>query len=175
MQKLTVLFTALGLGVVACADVPTALPGDDLSVSPLFNATGPVVHHVSVGSPDICEALGLPTGCDANFSLAANQKADGSAKGQWQDVFKFGLEHPIPVHVTVDCLNVSGNQAWVSGVVTGPQLAGVPVITRVADNGTSAKDPPDQVSFTFFDEFGGCQAAPDLPLFDLAHGQVRVR
>ena len=139
-----------------------------------------MVHHVSVGGADICEALGLPTGCDANFSLVAIEKADGSVSGQWQDTFIFDRDDPglirgVPVHVTIDCINVVGKEAWVSGVVTGGAFTGLLAITRVADNGKSANDPLDQISFISQDIFGGCQAEPDLPLIDLTHGQVTVK
>ncbi len=133
-----------------------------------------MVHHVSVGGADICEALGLPTGCDANFSLVANEMANGSVSGQWQDTFRINGQG-VPVHVTIDCINVVGKEAWVSGVITGGPFTGVLAITRVADNGKSANDPLDQISFISQDIFGGCQAEPDLPLIDLTHGQVTVK
>jgi hypothetical protein len=126
-----------------------------------------------VGGPDVCAGIGLPTACDANFSLEANQYADGSVKGQWTDVFK--IPNGTIVHATLDCLKVVGNNAWVSGVVTGPNFTGVPVITRVADNGTSSQDPVDQIGLTELDTFGGCQAAPNLLLLPLVKGQVTVR
>jgi hypothetical protein len=50
-------------------------------------SAGPVVHHVTIGGPDVCEAFGAQPGCDANFSLVANQYADGSVSGQWVDRF----------------------------------------------------------------------------------------
>ena len=135
---------------------------------------GGVTHHVSVGSPD---ASLFPPGTDANFSLVANERADGTVEGQWQDTF-FGRGEPaLPVHVAITCLEVDGQDAWVSGTITHPDfLAGLPAITQVRDNGTSANDPPDQVSFTFqalsVDE---CLDKPDLPLFDLNNGEVKVR
>ena len=38
-------------------------------------ADAQVIHHASLGGADVCEAFGLPPGCDANFSLAANLHA----------------------------------------------------------------------------------------------------
>ena len=100
-----------------------------------------VVHHVSVGGADICVdiSVGLKPGCDGNFSLVANEKTDGSVGGQYTDQFGHGNGG---FHATVNCLSVNGNEAWVSGVITsgnfqGFDLTGFPVITRVADNGTS--------------------------------------
>lgn len=144
-----------------------------LSVSPAASGAG-IVHRVTVGSPD---SVLFPPGADANFSLVAIERDDGTVTGQWQDTF-FGRGEPaFPIHVEITCLSVRGNDAWVSGPIKHPAfLAGVPAITQVRDNGTSAKDPPDQVSFTFealsHDE---CLAQPELPLFDLNNGEVKVQ
>ena len=142
-----------------------------LALSPAASADR-VIHKVSVGSADIVP----PPGSDANFSLSAIESADGAVTGQWQDTL-FGRGNPaLALHVDVDCLVVVGNEAWVSGVITQPAfLAGLPAITRVRDNGTSADDPPDQVSFTFIDIGVTCTDQPDLPLFDLINGQVTVQ
>jgi hypothetical protein len=141
-------------------------------------AAGPVQHHVSVGSPDACIAFGFEhPGCDGNFSLVANQYADGSVSGQYSDRFANGNGF----HADVDCLVVSGNDAWISGVITqgrfdGIDLAGLEVLTRVRDNGTSANDPPDQISFSFIDTvLPDCTEQPDLPLLDTPQGQVTIR
>ena len=89
----------------------------------------------------------------------------------------FGRPEPaVGIHVEIDCLVVVGNDAWVSGLITHPDfLVGVPAITRVRDNGTSANDPADQVSFTLIDIGVTCNDQPDLPLFDLINGQVKVQ
>jgi hypothetical protein len=159
MKRLVVL---LGAALVA---------GVLLTVSPAAFADG-VSHKVSVGSADIAP----PPGSDANFSLSAIQPADGTVTGQWQDTF-FGRPEPaVGIHVEIDCLVVVGNDAWVSGLITHPDfLVGVPAITRVRDNGTSANDTADQVSFTFIDIGFTCNDQPDLPLFDLINGQVKVQ
>ena len=142
-----------------------------LTAGPAASAGG-VIHKVSVGSADIAP----PPGTDANFSLSAVQRADGTVTGQWQDTF-FGRGTPaVGIHVRIDCLVVVGNEAWVSGVITHPDfLAGLPAITQVRDNGTSANDPADQVSFTFIDIGVTCNDQPELPLFDLINGQVTVK
>ena len=140
---------------------------------------GAVVHRVAVGGADICEAFGEQPGCDANFSLVAIEYADGSVTGEYEDVLGQGF----PVHIRITCLNVIGNEAWISGVTTAPpSLAGIPVITRVVDNGTSTNDAVDQIGFSNFFDPTSCTDAPDLedadllyPLFDLPTGQVKVR
>jgi len=166
MKKTTIIIAALGL----------------VAGGTIANADG-VAHHVSLGGADVCEALGLPTGCDANFSLVAIQKADGSVKGQWQDTFPGGLEG---VHIAVDCVNVVGNGAVIGGVIThgfadGVDVSGQRALTAVVDNGTSANDAPDQMSFSFFPT-GGTTCNDLVPadfagfglLFPLARGQVNV-
>jgi hypothetical protein len=154
------LFVALVVGVLLSASPAASTPG--------------IVHRVTVGSPD---SVLFPPGSDANFSLVAIERGDGTVTGQWQDTFSGRGVPAFPVHVEISCLVVEGNDAWVSGLITHPDsLAGLPAITQVRDNGTSANDPPDQVSFTFqalsVDE---CLDQPDLPLFDLNNGEVEVR
>lgn len=178
LKRTLIPLAAFGLFVVGCGEpVATTPAADDLAVSPLFNAAGPIVHRASLGGADVCEALGLPTGCDANFSLVAIEKADGSVSGQWED--SFGVNSGI--HVAVDCLAVHGSQAVVGGVVThsfGAGIEGFRALTSVVDNGTSANDAADQLSFSFAGPapFFDCTIDPTLfPLFDLAHGQVMVQ
>ncbi len=164
--------TSLGL------TMPALAAGILLCVSPMAHAQ--VVHHVSMGGADICGALGLPTGCDANFSLVANERADGSVSGQWQDTFPGGGEG---IHVAIDCLNVVGNGAVIGGVIThgtalGVDVSGQRALTAVADMGTSSNDPPDLLSFSFFPTGAlSCTALvpTNFPLLPLTHGQVVVR
>lgn len=177
MRRVALFLAGTVLALAACQESgPAALD----QPSELTGATGPVVNHVSLGGADICEAIGQPTGCDANFSLVANLFADGSVSGQWQDTFRTGPGEGI--HVAVDCLHVVGNGAVIGGVITHGILNGVDVsgqraLTAVVDNGTSANDPPDQHSFSFFPFGADCtQMVPgDFPLFNLTHGGVTVR
>jgi hypothetical protein len=149
-----------------------ALALSALLVSAAARADG-VLHAVSVGGPDQD-----PTGhTDANFSLVAIQYGDGHASGQWTDQFGQGQGG---IHVAVNCVFVAGNQAWISGIITqgnfnGADLSGLPVITRVQDNGVSANDPPDAISFSFIGNANPCTAAPPLPLIPMTDGQVEVR
>ena len=131
-----------------------------------------VLHRVSVGGAD----ADLTAHTDANFSLVAIQYGDGSVKGEWTDQFGQGQGG---VHVDVNCLLVVGNQAWLSGIIRsgsagGVDLSGLPAVTRVADLGTSANDPPDAISFTFVGLAVPCTAAPNLPLLPMTDGQVKV-
>jgi hypothetical protein len=137
-----------------------------------------VVHRVSAGTPDFCSALGGKPGCDANWSLVALQMADGSVTGEWQDQFSKG----IGFHIAVNCLNVIGNQAYISGVVTqsqDPSLVGEGVVTKVVDNGRSANDPPDEIGFSIIGTSLNCNTAPgtsvDINVLPVPQGQVVVR
>jgi hypothetical protein len=130
-----------------------------------------VQHVVSVGGPD----QDATNHTDANFSLVAIQYGDGSVKGQWTDQFGQGQGG---IHVAINCLFVQGNQAWVSGFVTsgtfnGADLSGLPVITRVQDNGGG--NTPDAISFSFIGNAAACTTAPNLPLVPMTAGQVNVR
>ena len=140
---------------------------------------GGVIHHVSAGTADACFAFGARPGCDANFSLVADQYANGSVKGQFTDRSKRlgGFT------ASIDCLSINGTEAWVSGVITsgtfaGEDLTGLAVSTMVKDNGTTANDPPDQISFTYWGgdlAFSCTTQSEGFGLLDAPQGQVTVR
>ncbi|MBI4502881.1 MAG: hypothetical protein HY700_17175 [Gemmatimonadetes bacterium] len=171
-RNLIIPLTLAAFGCSERAAAPTAAPMLQASV-------GSVFHRVTAGGPDICAGTGGAPGCDANFSLVALQ-GTGGVTGQWTD--RFSQENGGGgIHVTINCISVNGNQAWVSGV--GPTHAfGNEWVTRVVDNGTSAHDPADQLSFSIrvgvrpsgFEVFD-CNAQQDLPLFDAPQGQVVVQ
>lgn len=153
-----------------------------LMVVSIASAGGPILHKVHVGGPDLCDHFGLQPGCDANFSLNAKLFVDGSVSGQWTDQFGGGWGG---FHAVIDCLSVEGNEAWVSGVITQGvfhdletgedfDFTGFPVGTRLVDNGTSANDPPDQISFSFVGDSTSCTEQPDYELLDVPRGQVKV-
>ncbi|HEY1334213.1 MAG TPA: hypothetical protein VGF31_08155 [Myxococcaceae bacterium] len=128
-----------------------------------------VGHFVSVGGPD----QDATNHTDANFSLVAHELPNGRVTGQWSDQFGQGQGG---IHVQIDCLFVAGNEAWVSGTIThgtfnGADLSGLPVITRVQDNGGTG----DQISFSFIGNAASCTTAPNLPLQPMTSGQVIVR
>jgi len=170
MRKLTVPLLAVALILIGCdgpTTIPTALKVPTASRS--FGQGNGVQHRVSVGSHDFTDP-----GVDANFSLIAIQHADGSVSGQWSDQFGHGNGG---LHVEVNCVEVLGNQAWISGVITQANdetFVGLRAGTRVADNGTSANDPPDQTSFSVVGALFDCHARRNYPLFPLSGGEVKV-
>jgi hypothetical protein len=159
--------------VVACNEptTPAASPG---AISADAQSASAVIHRVSVGGSDQDATLNT----DADFSLVAIQRADGSVSGEWSDQFGQGQGG---VQVDVNCLVVAGNQAWIGGIIRsgstgvgGVDLSGLPALTRVADLGTSANDAPDAISFTFIGLAVQCTAQPNLPLLAMTGGQVTV-
>jgi hypothetical protein len=173
MKRFSITLAAVAMVALACDQYgPTNPPSSGVN-APLFAGNGNgVVHKVSAGGAD----LDLADHTDANYSLNAVEHADGSVSGQYTD--QFGQQDG-GFHAEVNCLSVLGNNAWVSGIIKsgtsgGVDLAGLPVITRVADVGTSANDPPDLVSFSFIGVAIPCTARPNLPLFPMTDGQVKV-
>jgi hypothetical protein len=174
----TAWYTVPALAVLALACSDSTSPNLSRSSSAAggllassANGNG-VVHRVSVGGSD----QDATQNTDANFSLIALQKGDGSMSGEWTDQFGQGQGG---VHVDVNCVFVAGNQAWVSGIIRsgnfqGADLSGLPAITRVADLGKSANDPPDAISFTFIGVAAPCTAQPNLPLLAMTGGQVTI-
>lgn len=174
------------VGVLACA---TAIGVSTVSAAAL--ATG-VQHSVHVGTPDACFATSTSRpGCDANYSATAVQFDDGTVTGVFTDRFRGSENQGDGFYGTVRCLFVDGNVAVISG--TGLRtLDGVTTersfVARVIDNGVSANDPPDQISYAqirrSLDAWQDCEFwnspddAPDFwdtRMLDAPAGQVRVK
>jgi hypothetical protein len=131
------------------------------------SAKGPVTRHVSAGARDPF----------ASFALTAKIFADGTMTGQYTDQFP---QIGGGFHAVLNCVSIVGNDAWVSGVIisgsaNGQDLTGLPVATRVRDNGTSANDPPDDVSFSFIGDPTPCTDHVDYELFTSPQGQVVIK
>jgi hypothetical protein len=148
-----------------------------LMVAASVVAKGPAVaHRVSAGGPDACTANDARPGCDGNFSLEATQYTDGSASGRYVDRFARGGG----IIGVVDCVRVVDNQAWISGWITSggigdDDFTGLPFTTLVVDNGTSANQPPDQISSSHTGDPTPCsEMVPWENLFDIPQGQVTV-
>lgn len=170
MRYTSLTLAAIGLLALGCDQAPTTSP--TIGPANIGGGTG-VVNRVTASGSD-ADLIG--PGGDANFTFSALKRADGSASGQWTDQFGHGNGG---FHAVIDCVHVVGNEAWVSGTITsgnifGFDLTGFPVGTRVADNGTSANDPPDQISFSFLGDPTPCTDAPGYPLLTKTIGQVNV-
>lgn len=141
-----------------------------------MTANAQICTKVKVAGPDVIP----PPDNDANLSIMAIEKCDGTILGHWQDTFYPIPGEPLSVHAEITCVHVNGDTAWIGGAITHvtPQVEGyegIPIIIRVRDNGKSANDPPDQVSFWYFaDTPYDCDLEYDLELFDVPQGQVQV-
>ena len=104
---------------------------------------------------------------DVKFSLSANQKADGSANGQFRQSLVFqGL--PIDFHGEVICVTVdsANGRAWIGAVITQnnsehPSFTtertqpGKDIWFRVLDSGQGSGAEADRTTFLGFEGDGG--------------------
>jgi hypothetical protein len=164
-----ILPAVIALSIAAACAEPSSAPSATSSAATLNSARGPAVHRVSAGGADV-----IAPGTDANWSLIAFQYADGSVAGQWSDQFGHGNGG---FHAPVDCLNVVGNEAFVSGIARGGDFDGRRWIAHLRDNGKSAKDAEDEISFSWLtlpNSNVDCHAPFPMPLMPRSGGQVTI-
>ncbi|HUF31237.1 MAG TPA: hypothetical protein VMM77_11360 [Gemmatimonadaceae bacterium] len=105
-----------------------------------------------------------------------------NAKGQLESHFSGPLGTG-NVHFDVDCLAISGDNAWVSGPVTKfrfngqdllPDFPGIQALVRVQDNGEGGTT-VDMASLGVA-AFGAqvCRSMPALPLLPITNGNIQV-
>jgi hypothetical protein len=159
----------------ACAetvDGPTALVRDGASSAVRLALHGPITASAT-GSGHFVQNGSLRT-----FSFSALVDASGRVRGQAQGFARGGGR---PVHIRVTCLSVSGNAAWIGGVVTSRKNSfGNEAAFRVVDNGEGAKAPPDGISSLFNSPPPGfaqliCASQPAFGLAPVERGNVQVR
>lgn len=148
-------------------------------LSSTADAQNNVCASVHLGGADVnWDTESAPPNNDANLSLGAIEKCDGTIRGQLQDTWA-GVG---PVHGTVSCLVVDGNNAWVSGIVSHspvPGIAGLGFYIQLQDNGKNNRGaPPDMASFIFLgdpDVFEFlCYAMIGVDLYELNNGQLTI-
>jgi len=115
------------------------------------------------------------------FTFNANTDSSGNTTGQTQ---ANNRSADIKWHGTLDCLNVIGNVATMSGVVTDitpglgdPFVVGSHILFQVIDNGEGSNAPPDLISLTFFFGTGtnpGCTGFGIFATIPIEHGNVQV-
>jgi len=130
------------LAFAAAAATAAVVAG--LFALPGVAANGPVNSTTGAGQLDLAGGF-------RNFSYTAKTAADGTVSGEAQLVNRAsGLRW----HIAVNCLVVSGNHAWVGGVVDSandPTAVGTVGVWYAEDNGEGSTAPPDRMSlFTFF-------------------------
>lgn len=116
------------------------------------------------------------------FTFNANTDISGNTTGQTQGNNR---NAGVKWHGTLDCLNVVGNVATMSGVITDitpglgdPFLVGNFILFQVIDNGQGQNGPPDLISLTFFFPQGspnpGCTGFGIFATIPIEHGNVKV-
>jgi hypothetical protein len=141
-----------------------------LVAAPIF-AQGDGVVHSATGSGHMVLGSGLRT-----FSFSAVERSDGGVTGQAQLVNR---ATGASGHLEVDCLNVVGNLAIVSGTTETSRIA----IFAAEDNGEGADASPDRITLVITNdpEFppGVCELAPRADvepfLMPIEEGNVQVR
>jgi hypothetical protein len=122
--------------------------------------------------------LGLPL---RNFAFSATKASDGSVSGEAQ------LENrssSFRGHIAIDCLNVLGNVAVMTGVWTSSNSQDIPVGTdaffAVQDNGDGPASPADEITLTLSGLGIACTDITDPSLLapflvTIESGQIQVR
>ena len=134
------------------------------------------------GSPPSARGNGVipsNTGGEITNAFTVKQFPDGTVRGQF-DTFRAGISE---YHATLDCLQIVGNRAYMSGVLTessNPEVPGRaigdPIEFWVEDNGEGKNAEPDLVSFLGFGFREDCTAEDWPPEFvrEVVAGNVQV-
>ena len=122
--------------------------------------------------------LGLPI---RNFAFSATTSSDGTASGEAQiENRSTGFRG----HVAIDCLNVLGNVAVMSGLWTSSTSPNIPVgsdaFFAVQDNGEGPNAPADEITLSFSGLGIPCTFITDPALLapflvTIESGQIQVR
>jgi len=163
----------LGLSVAAITLAALLLTiGSDVAVAQVVaSATGSGQIHASGGY--------------RTFTFSAQTDSSGLTTGVTQG-FNRGL--PFAWQGNINCLDVEGNVATMSGFVTsanpdpgpGGITVGSPLVFQVIDNGQGKNSPPDLISLTFFNPPSGppfpCLQSVDgiFANIPIEHGNVTV-
>jgi hypothetical protein len=112
-----------------------------------------------------------------HISFSAVERAVGPDSGSAE---VHDITAGVNAHIEVDCLNVIGNVATISGIVTkssDPTLEGFEGIFQVMDNGEGKDAPPDLISLVNFFAVGignDCRVPGEFDLVPVQHGNVQV-
>jgi hypothetical protein len=169
---LWVPWLAAGFVLLGCSDTPPTAPGE-------ADRAG----EASEASLDVMHGRGPAAYGNAGIDfLGRVQTTTFAANGATGEMEVAILAVGLVGHFEIDCLNVDGNTATMSGNITVPRdVAGfVPFVFRVVDNGQGGG--VDQVSLISFAEqpvgvdcnSAEADFAPPLTLFPIVRGNVSV-
>ena len=110
------------------------------------------------------------------FSFSAVTKNDGTVTGQAN---LHNRDEGNIYKVQINCLQIVGNRASVSGVIkssTVPGITGQNAVFVVIDNGEGSGSAPDQISrLLITDEEVNCRTDIGFRLFDIEGGNIQVK
>ncbi|PKA84590.1 hypothetical protein ATE92_2788 [Ulvibacter sp. MAR_2010_11] len=128
----------------------TGCQQENLVVSETENFTAPVENTQTRASGPSANGQGTltnPDGSTRHFSFHAKEKNNGSIQGSGVLTYGGGL---LKIKFDVDCLEVSGNTAHLSGIITSwsdnPDGVGWGFWFKVIDNGEGANADPDEMT-----------------------------
>jgi hypothetical protein len=177
----TAIAAAAGLLFAACTDLPSAptaeTPFASVAASPAARA--PVSIVTGGGTFEVPGVPGFSAAMSVHMTVSIARFADGAVRGtvvNRADLTQFGLGYPT-FSMDVDCLVVSGNTAWFSGVTrqsTGafPAVgdAGIGVIVDLGSTDLAFSGPVD-----FWAPGQTCVDMPSLPQLPVSAGSFHVR
>lgn len=181
----------LGLVVLLACSSSDRITSPTAPGSPSLDMAGnPVVAQVSGGAQWIVDS-GPLAGYLRKFAFIGNQRADGTASGEWQLVVGSTI-----LHGDITCLHIESGEvstARIGGTVTDPKFAtfqaGTDIAWEAVDGGEGANAAPDETSnpVSFRNSPPGSAAAfcangtipdiPDNPPFSVApitEGNVQI-
>ena len=77
----------------------------------------------------------------------------------------------------VECLHVSGNQAWATGTIVAaldPRNIGLPYSFHFIDNGEGINAPPDEIGVERYGDYD-CAQEPDIETRQIKIGNLQIR
>jgi len=166
-------FTILALqnGIVATGDVRLSDGGlEDIGVLlGTFRGTSTPVHRLTGGGTIV-----WTDEITVQYGFAATIDAAGEARGVLQ--FNYS-EADTKYHGAIDCLNVVGNRAYASGVITNGTLEGRYFIFGAEDNGEGAgATGPDLISLISYGTTPrDCHVNTPIPFEGWTNGNVEIK
>lgn len=110
------------------------------------------------------------------FAFTVNRDATGTARGQLEVINR---DQGLRVHATLNCLNVVGNTAIISGQITDsntPAWEDAYVWLKVVDNGEGANAPSDKLTLVYsvIPAFT-CDYNASVPYLAVERGNIQIR
>jgi hypothetical protein len=151
--------------IVSVAALISAITISADAIGPSATGAG----HFQTGSPPELRTFSFTARTDSSNNTIGQAQLDNRAQNAVD-------------HLTINCLNVVGNVATMSGVVEKSTVNGQPgfpkgtsILFRVVDNGEGANAPADEMSLVYLNSGISCNAHVILPLNPIDGGNVQVR